>query len=221
MPPQQIGRPRSTTSPWLALVICLVGIVIAVFGVLISLTVVGAIIGVPLAIIGGAAGGWGFVTAMRGGHRSSDVKAMPRRDPAADDGGMPASAGPGPGGTNQESMAHLDDRLAKNPLARVSMRVGIALVITQVASLCIGIIPLINLLNLILIPALFVMDAIAIVTGVMGLRRSSTVESIGKRESLIGLIAGIVHLLLVGGLILVMLLVFGGAALVDVLQQAG
>jgi hypothetical protein len=41
------------------------GIGLAVFGVLISLTIVGAIVGVPLAIFGGWLAGWNFTKMAR------------------------------------------------------------------------------------------------------------------------------------------------------------
>lgn len=45
----------------IGLVMLFIGLPLALFGVLISFTVIGAIIGIPMVLIGGSLFGWGFV----------------------------------------------------------------------------------------------------------------------------------------------------------------
>ena len=58
MQPVQVASPPPAKGSGCLLV---GGLVLATFGVLISFTVVGVIIGVPMAIIGGALAGWHFI----------------------------------------------------------------------------------------------------------------------------------------------------------------
>ncbi|MEO0215721.1 MAG: hypothetical protein ABIL70_08755 [candidate division WOR-3 bacterium] len=53
--------PEEKSSKGVGCLILIVGGILALFGVIISLTVIGAVIGIPMALVGDALFGWGFV----------------------------------------------------------------------------------------------------------------------------------------------------------------
>jgi len=209
-------------NPWIAIAIAAAGAVAVMIGIILSFTVIGMILGIPLALVGGVACGWGFVKAIRGFQGEATLIAVPVH-PSVDGTGLPADQGPGtpsPDPLTPGVPAPQDDPLAANPIARTSRRIGFALLITQAVSLCIGFVPLVNLLNLVVIPSLFVLDGIAIVTGILGVRRAREVDGIGKGASLTGIAIGAGHILLVVGAITAMVVLFGGVALLQLMMEA-
>ena len=103
--------------------------------------------------------------------------------------------------------------MEKNTPASVALWSGVAVVALQIIVFCIGWIPIVNFLNLLLGPLVFVGDVVAIVSGFMGLQRAKLLNGLGKGSALAGLLIGGLHLLLVIVAVIVGLL-FGGLALV-------
>jgi hypothetical protein len=107
----------------------------------------------------------------------------------------------------------------KNTPASVALWSGIAVVALQIISFCIGWIPFVNFLNLLLVPLIFIADIVAIVTGFIGLKKANLLAGLGKGSAIAGLCIGGLHLLLVVVVLVVSILIGGLAFLGSILSS--
>ncbi len=84
----------------------------------------------------------------------------------------------------------------KNTQGTVALGSGIGVVFLQIAMVCIGIIPFVNFLNILVFPLILILDIVAIVTGIMGMKKAKLLDGLGKGPSIAGLAIGIGHILL-------------------------
>ncbi|MFH1463212.1 MAG: hypothetical protein ABIO70_02390 [Pseudomonadota bacterium] len=102
--------------------------------------------------------------------------------------------------------------MEKNTPASISLWTGVGVIALLILMFCLGFIPLLNLLALLLFPVVLIGDGVAIVTGIMGIKRANVLNGLGKGAAMGGMIIGILHLLLLlFGFIMAIL--FGGLAL--------
>ena len=83
-----------------------------------------------------------------------------------------------------------------NTTGTVAMGAGIAVVVLQIVMFCAGFIPIVNFVNFLLFPLILILDVVAIVTGVMGMKKATLLGGVGKGASVTGLTIGIGHILL-------------------------
>ena len=107
--------------------------------------------------------------------------------------------------------------MEKNSLGTAALGTGIGVIVVQILMFCTGLIPFVNLVNFLLLPLVLILDVVAIVTGVMGMKKAKELNGLGKGPSIAGLAIGVVHLLLIVGLVVVGLLAGGVAFLAGAL----
>jgi len=100
-----------------------------------------------------------------------------------------------------------------NSKATVALGAGIAVVVLQIVAFCMGMIPFVNFLVLLVLPVIFIADITAIVAGVLGLKEAGPLGGVGKGPAIVGIVIGAGHLLLVVAGLGIGLLV-GGLSLV-------
>jgi len=99
-----------------------------------------------------------------------------------------------------------------NTTGTVALGSGIAVIVLQIVMFCAGLIPIVQFVNLLLLPLIIILDVVAIVTGVMGMKKAALLNGTGKGAAVAGLVIGILHILLVIGMIIIGM-IFGGLAL--------
>jgi hypothetical protein len=100
--------------------------------------------------------------------------------------------------------------MENNTTGTVALGTGIGVIVVQLLMVCTGLIPFVNFINLLLFPLVLILDVVAIVTGVMGMKKAKLLNGLGKGPSIAGLVIGVVHLVLILGA-LVLALIIGGA----------
>jgi hypothetical protein len=86
--------------------------------------------------------------------------------------------------------------MQQNNKATVALGAGIAVVVLQILVICLGWIPIINLIVILLVPLLFIADITAVVAGFLGLKEANALGGLGKGSAIAGLCIGGAHLLL-------------------------
>jgi len=108
--------------------------------------------------------------------------------------------------------------MEKNTPATIALWTGIAVIVLLILGFCLGFIPLLNLLTILIVPLVFIGDFVAIGAGFAGLKRAKELNGLGRGSAMGGLIIGALHLLfLVFGFI--MALLFGGLAFIGAMLQ--
>ena len=88
---------------------------------------------------------------------------------------------------------------AQNTMAMVSAGAGAVGVIALLLNCCIGFIPIVNMLGIIIFPVALLANIIAIITGILGFRTASE-TGVGKEMAMGGIAAGTLSFLLYFGL---------------------
>ncbi len=101
-----------------------------------------------------------------------------------------------------------------NTTGNIALGTGIGVIVLQLVIFCTGMIPFVNFVNLLLFPLVLILDVVAIVTGVMGMKKAALLDGAGKGPSIAGLVIGILHLLFIGFLV-VLGVIFGGIAMLS------
>lgn len=83
-----------------------------------------------------------------------------------------------------------------NLLANISLGSAILLMILFVVGSCLGLIPLVGLIAIVLYPFQWLLAATAVVTGLLGYRNSTDMDGVGQVPALIGAITGTAYMLL-------------------------
>ncbi len=100
-----------------------------------------------------------------------------------------------------------------NTPATVSLGSGIAVIILQIVMFCVGFIPILNFANLLIFPIILILDVVAIVTGILGMKKAALLDGRGKGAAIGGLVIGIGYILLIAVLFIIGLLI-GGFAMI-------
>ncbi|MFT4621581.1 MAG: hypothetical protein ACI8PZ_000233 [Myxococcota bacterium] len=110
-----------------------------------------------------------------------------------------------------------------NPVATVALAAGITVWVVQVLLWCVGLIPVVNMITLVLGPLAMVLflvgDLVAIGAGVVGRQRAQTAE-VGGGAAIAGLVLGVLHVLFYVAMIGFMVLLGGGFMFLGLLGAA-
>jgi hypothetical protein len=103
--------------------------------------------------------------------------------------------------------------MESNTTGTVALGSGIGVIVVQLLMLCTGMIPFVNFINILLFPLVLILDVVAIVTGIMGMKKANLIGGVGKGPSIAGLVIGILHLLFLGAVFVIAILMGGLAML--------
>lgn len=104
--------------------------------------------------------------------------------------------------------------MESNTTGTVALGSGIGVIVVQILMICTGLIPFVNFINFLLLPLVLILDVVAIVTGVLGMKKAALLDGRGKGPSIAGLVIGILHLLFIGAMFVIGL-IFGGLAMLS------
>ena len=101
----------------------------------------------------------------------------------------------------------------QNTMASVSLGSAIGLVVLFCVSFCLGFIPIVSLLNLLIFPLQILLAVTGLVTGIMGLSQARALDGEGHAKALVGVIVpvlwGLLQALMIAmgvGLVMMMVL---------------
>ncbi|MEO1268240.1 MAG: hypothetical protein AAFX99_09085 [Myxococcota bacterium] len=109
--------------------------------------------------------------------------------------------------------------MSNNTAATVSLLSGLGLIASFFIGMCLGFIPFIGLLALLLYPLDWILAIVAVVAGFMGIRESAQ-SGEGKFESIVGMVIGFGFMILQLGLIGLVIALGGFGVVMAMLQNA-
>ncbi len=104
-------------------------------------------------------------------------------------------------------------------MANVSLACGAGLIVLFFIGMCIGFIPFVGMLAILLYPLDWLLAIAAVITGALGIKQSAQFGGQGKGQAIAGMVMGLGFMLLQIGLIVLVFALGGFGVIASMMQQ--